>query len=182
MPTRSAPTSIRSRCAEATATDEYLYVDDVDGAARPGADEHARVPSVGRARGRHRASRSPGLRPRPGRGHRAGASVKAGRARHARPPGRNSDLRSWVRLSGGKGLHVVVPVRAEADWDEVKAFCEAFADAMVAHAPAALRRHGVARRSAKAASSSTGCATRAAPPASPAGRCARAPARRCACR
>ena len=44
-------------------------------------------------------------------------------------------LRSWVRLSGGKGLHVVVPVRPKADWAQTKAFCEAFAGNMVANAP-----------------------------------------------
>jgi bifunctional non-homologous end joining protein LigD len=44
-------------------------------------------------------------------------------------------LRSWVRLSGGKGLHVVVPVRPKADWAEAKAFCENFAGQLVAEAP-----------------------------------------------
>jgi bifunctional non-homologous end joining protein LigD len=44
-------------------------------------------------------------------------------------------LDSFVRLSGGKGLHVVVPLLPEADWDEAKEFCEAFAQAMVAHRP-----------------------------------------------
>ena len=44
-------------------------------------------------------------------------------------------LRSWVRLSGGKGVHVVVPIRPGPDWSQVKAFCEAFADSMVAKAP-----------------------------------------------
>lgn len=44
-------------------------------------------------------------------------------------------LRSWVRLSGGKGVHVVVPIRPGPDWTQVKAFCEEFADAMVAQAP-----------------------------------------------
>lgn len=44
-------------------------------------------------------------------------------------------LRSWVRLSGGKGVHVVVPIRPGPDWAQVKAFCEEFADAMVAQAP-----------------------------------------------
>ncbi|MBU8978074.1 non-homologous end-joining DNA ligase [Lysobacter sp. MMG2] len=44
-------------------------------------------------------------------------------------------LRSWVRMSGGKGVHVVVPIRPGPDWTQVKAFCEAFADSMVARAP-----------------------------------------------
>ena len=44
-------------------------------------------------------------------------------------------LDSFVRLSGGKGLHVVVPLLPEADWNQAKAFCEAFAQAMVEHRP-----------------------------------------------
>ncbi|MBB5209684.1 DNA ligase D [Chiayiivirga flava] len=44
-------------------------------------------------------------------------------------------LRSWVRLSGGKGLHVVVPLKPKAGWDEAKAFCEAVADAMATTSP-----------------------------------------------
>lgn len=31
-------------------------------------------------------------------------------------------LQSWLKTSGGKGLHVVVPIRKHYDWDTVKAF------------------------------------------------------------
>jgi len=44
-------------------------------------------------------------------------------------------LESFVRLSGGKGTHVVVPIERTVDWPQAKAFCEAFADAMSAHQP-----------------------------------------------
>jgi bifunctional non-homologous end joining protein LigD len=44
------------------------------------------------------------------------------------------DLQSFVKLSGGKGLHVVVPI-AGADWDTVKLFAGAVAHAMVADSP-----------------------------------------------
>jgi bifunctional non-homologous end joining protein LigD len=44
-------------------------------------------------------------------------------------------LKSFVRLSGGKGVHVVVPLQPKAGWDEAKAFCEAFAQAMALEQP-----------------------------------------------
>jgi bifunctional non-homologous end joining protein LigD len=46
-----------------------------------------------------------------------------------------SGMGSFLRLSGGKGLHVVLPIRPGPDWSEAKAFCEAFADRMVEQAP-----------------------------------------------
>lgn len=47
-----------------------------------------------------------------------------------------SGLVSFCRTSGGKGLHVVAPIRPEAGWDAVHAFCHGFAQAMEADAPA----------------------------------------------
>ena len=44
------------------------------------------------------------------------------------------DLRSFVKLTGGKGLHVVLPISG-ADWDTVKDFAQAVAFAMVAAEP-----------------------------------------------
>jgi bifunctional non-homologous end joining protein LigD len=39
-------------------------------------------------------------------------------------------LESFCRTTGGKGLHVVVPLDPAADWDTVKPFCRAFAETM----------------------------------------------------
>jgi bifunctional non-homologous end joining protein LigD len=47
----------------------------------------------------------------------------------------NHGLESVVKTTGGKGLHVVAPIRPRADWDEVKAFCQSVADQLVAEAP-----------------------------------------------
>lgn len=56
-------------------------------------------------------------------------------AREVRGTLKQAGLESFVRLSGGKGLHVVVPIARGPSWDDVRTFCEAFADAMAAHAP-----------------------------------------------
>jgi bifunctional non-homologous end joining protein LigD len=45
------------------------------------------------------------------------------------------ELVSFIKTTGGKGLHVVVPIRRRMDWDDAKAFCRAVTDFMVAHAP-----------------------------------------------
>lgn len=44
-------------------------------------------------------------------------------------------LRSFVKTTGGKGLHVVVPIEARRGWDEVKPFTKAVADALVRFDP-----------------------------------------------
>ena len=44
-------------------------------------------------------------------------------------------LESFLKTSGGKGLHVVVPLARRHDWDEVKAFSRAVAEAMATDSP-----------------------------------------------
>lgn len=44
-------------------------------------------------------------------------------------------LDSWCKTSGGKGLHVVVPLAKQAGWDDVKAFAQAAAQHMAATLP-----------------------------------------------
>ncbi|HYZ23951.1 MAG TPA: DNA ligase D [Rhodopila sp.] len=44
-------------------------------------------------------------------------------------------LAGFCRTSGGKGLHVVVPLRPEQPWDTVRAFCKRFAEDVSAQAP-----------------------------------------------
>ena len=56
-------------------------------------------------------------------------------ARDVRARLRDAGLESFVRLSGGKGVHVVVPIRRGPTWDQAKSFAGAFAEAMAAHRP-----------------------------------------------
>ena len=44
-------------------------------------------------------------------------------------------LESFVKTTGGKGLHVVVPISALEGWEVVRRFCKSIAEAFVSHAP-----------------------------------------------
>lgn len=44
-------------------------------------------------------------------------------------------LVAFVKTSGGKGLHVVAPLKPEADWKAVKTFTKAMADSMAGDSP-----------------------------------------------
>ncbi len=44
-------------------------------------------------------------------------------------------LQTFLKSTGGKGLHVVLPIARKDDWDEVKAFTKAVAEKMVADNP-----------------------------------------------
>jgi bifunctional non-homologous end joining protein LigD len=49
---------------------------------------------------------------------------------------RDLGLESFLKTTGGKGLHVVVPIRRGPDWDEVKAFTKAVVEQMAGDDPA----------------------------------------------
>jgi bifunctional non-homologous end joining protein LigD len=44
-------------------------------------------------------------------------------------------LKSFVKTTGGKGLHVVIPIKPEYDWDEVKNFSHTFVNFLVENNP-----------------------------------------------
>jgi bifunctional non-homologous end joining protein LigD len=48
---------------------------------------------------------------------------------------RDLGLASYVKTSGGKGLHVVVPLVPQASWDQVKAFSKALAESVAVADP-----------------------------------------------
>lgn len=56
-------------------------------------------------------------------------------ARDVRDRLAQAGLPSYPRLTGGKGMHVVVPLTAAADWNEARGFCEAFAMSMARQQP-----------------------------------------------
>ncbi|CAM3110591.1 bifunctional non-homologous end joining protein LigD [Paracoccus aminovorans] len=56
-------------------------------------------------------------------------------ARELRRRFEDHGLSAFVKTSGGKGLHVVAPLRPQAEWPAVKAFTKAMADAMAADDP-----------------------------------------------
>jgi bifunctional non-homologous end joining protein LigD len=56
-------------------------------------------------------------------------------AKEVRQRLRDAGLQSFVKTSGGKGLHVVAPIRPSNGWDELKAFTKGLADAMASDAP-----------------------------------------------
>ena len=44
-------------------------------------------------------------------------------------------LNAFVKTTGGKGLHVVVPITRKYEWDEIKQFCKGVAEQMTREAP-----------------------------------------------
>ena len=54
-------------------------------------------------------------------------------------------LKAWLKTSGGKGLHVVVPLRKQYDWDTIKAFSQA----IVVHLARTLPKQFVAKSGPK---------------------------------
>jgi bifunctional non-homologous end joining protein LigD len=48
---------------------------------------------------------------------------------------RTIGLESFVKTTGGKGLHVVVPIEPVTEWRAAKAFAKSFSDAMAADSP-----------------------------------------------
>jgi bifunctional non-homologous end joining protein LigD len=56
-------------------------------------------------------------------------------ARHLRAVLEKMQLQSFLRLSGGKGLHVVVPLNPAVSWEVARKFAEAFARSLASAQP-----------------------------------------------
>jgi bifunctional non-homologous end joining protein LigD len=119
------PSSIREGEADRS---PYLAIDDVDGLIGMAQISAIELHAWG-------ASEADPLHPDqmvfdldPGEGVAFTDVVKA--AIEVRDQLRRVKLESFCRTTGGKGLHVVVPLEPIAHWDEVKPFCRAFAEMM----------------------------------------------------
>lgn len=44
-------------------------------------------------------------------------------------------VQSWLKTSGGKGMHIIIPLARHTDWDTVKAFSRAISAFMARHLP-----------------------------------------------
>ena len=80
-----------------------------------------------------REARPPGVRLRPRRGGDF-ATVKAS-ATEMRDRLKSLGLTSFAMATGGKGIHVVVPLTPQHGWDDIKAFAEAMARTLAAEDP-----------------------------------------------
>jgi bifunctional non-homologous end joining protein LigD len=56
-------------------------------------------------------------------------------ARHVKQRLEDLNLRSFVRTTGGKGLHVVAPIDRRSSWEQLKAVARAFANALAREHP-----------------------------------------------
>jgi bifunctional non-homologous end joining protein LigD len=143
-----APASLRRiRITEKTKAAEYLVIEDVEGLVglvQMGVLEvHTWNARASRLEAPDRLVFD--LDPGPGVPWRAVTAA----ARVVRASLEEAGLTSFVKTTGGKGLHVVAPIRPGPGWDACLAFSERLADALVAETPRAftatmakVARHG----------------------------------------
>jgi bifunctional non-homologous end joining protein LigD len=62
-------------------------------------------------------------------------------ATHVRELLEQLELKSFCAPTGGKGLHVVVPLNPANDWKLVKKFAKGFAEALAGSDPGSLSRN-----------------------------------------
>jgi bifunctional non-homologous end joining protein LigD len=114
-------------------TESYLYVDDVDGilacVEAKAVEFHAWGCRIGEVERPDRIA----LDLDPGEG--VGFAAVRDAALQLRDSLAAIGLSSWPLLTGGKGVHVVVPIHPRADWDEVRGFAHRFCAALAGLLP-----------------------------------------------
>ena len=108
-------------------------------AARLRADGDDRIPRLGQQGRQGRISRPAGVRPRPRRRARFRQGEGSGACGCA-SCSQDLGLESFPLLTGGKGIHVVVPLDASADWPTVKSFADRFSRAIAEAEPETVHR------------------------------------------
>ena len=96
---------------------------------RPRPDRRPRSPPLGLHQRRPRAPRPHHHRPRPRRLHPLAHPRRQPPPKSARTS-KSSNLESFLKTTGGKGLHVVIPIEPKHDWPTVKTFAHNFVLAM----------------------------------------------------
>ena len=129
------PKAVRPVTAQGSeGEEEYFAVDDLEGLLALVQFGAIELHPWGVARRPARPPRSAGVRPGPGRGPGAGAGWSRRRSSCA-SGWRPSGSRASPRTTGGKGLHVVVPIERRHGWPAAKRFAAGLAKAMAADSP-----------------------------------------------
>ena len=111
------------------------------GHPRPRRDRRDRTSSVGSDHRRHRAPRHARLQPRSG-ARRCRWPFVIETALRLRELLRTEGLESWPKLTGGKSVHVMVPVEPDLDWDEAHDYCRDIAERLAATRAGSLLDNG----------------------------------------
>ena len=141
-----------------TAT-KSIAVDDLDGLIA--------LAQAGAPRNSHRAARPSSISKKPTGwcsisipAPASNGRTRSQAAREVRERLARFDLETFIKTSGGKGLHVVLPIKP-TPWEEAKGLCRGIAEAMERDDPKPLHLDGQESRRAATGFSSTICATAA---------------------
>ena len=136
----------------------YIYVESHSALITLVQNGAVEMPHLGRARAGCPAPGPHHARPRSGRGPRLGGPGR-GATELTRTLVEGLGLKCFLKTTGGKGLHVVIPIEPKLGWAEVKEFSAPDGRVPGARGAEALHRQDGEGRARTARCSSTTCAT-----------------------